>query len=174
MTLTRHLTQQSFWPSQTYSNLFSAAESFARDFNKNLTKNSDNTAQVCFANKFKDQITKMPRVFIYSIALSQGSRLHSCVHTPPPPPLLMLLQTLLVRKQPENQQGPASAFWRWLLECTSKDSFLLLLSLCFILIPGRTVLNFHSFVLFHFCLEHEKDTCTGPALAGELLLLLLT
>lgn len=115
----------------------------------------------------------MPRVFIYSIALSQGSRLHSCVHTPPPPPLLMLLQTLLVRKQPENQQGPASAFWRWLLECTSKDSFLLLLSFCFILIPGRTVLNFHSFVLFHFCLEHEKDTCTGPALAGELLLLLL-
>lgn len=125
------------------------------------------------SNKFKDQITKMPRVFIYSIALSQGSHLHSCVHTPPPP-LLMLLQTLLVGKQPENQQGPASAFWRWLPEWTSKNSFLLLLSFCFILIPGRTVLNFHNFVLFDFSLECEKNTCTGPALAGELLLLLLT
>jgi len=44
----------------------------------------------------------------------------------------------------------------------------------FVLIPGRTGLNFHNFASFHFSLECEKDTGTGPPLAGELLLLLLT
>lgn len=69
----------------------------------------------------------------------------------------MLLQTLLLRKQPEKQQGSDSAFGdgcqNGLLKIPPPR-----LSFWFILIPGRTVLNFLKFVLFDFTLECDKDT----------------
>lgn len=168
MTLKGHLTQQASGTSRAYSHPLGAAVSFARDFSKNQTKNSDNTAQIHAtqpgladptrsSGSWNETSFKVPfdpnhpgiltnlrmkllkfKSVIYSTALSQGSRLHPRVHTPPL--LLMLRQT--GKEGGWEAAGKSHGLLEMAPEQTGKHSIFSLLSFWFLLVFARNWAHF--------------------------------